>query len=231
MTKANKLEVQKGEQILGYDKDNLKEYRAYQEACAIIEKGTTKGFKRPKYEVMLAADGIIKEYRRKKAATFLEEHKARITYYGVEIKASFDKEFFEQTGMIRPTAALADFNPFKGISEMKPWSEALEENLAQRINCTHKLNEDETACETCGLNPENWGFNAEGVTDEYKDKQRAKIQDQKLAEINCKNGDHKLNEEAEKDIKHKERFCINCRKPQKEWGQEGDKKDSTTKTK
>ena len=182
------LEVLPDEQILGYDKDNLKDYREMQEAEEVLKHAKDKGFRAPSKKALDKATQIVQDYRRKKAQTFLEEHKTRISYYGVEIKAYFDEEFLKQTGMIRPSLTIADFNPFKPIKNVKPWSEAMEENLATRINCTHELNEDETACKHCGLNPENWGTNNEGVTDEYQERQRTKIQEEKEKELACKNG-------------------------------------------
>lgn len=213
------LPVQKGENILGYDKDNLADYRAMQEAEKVLEQATKKGFRKPSNKELEAAKQVVHEYRRNKAATFLEEHKKRITYFGVEIKAYFD---LLDNGLMKPSLTIADFNPFKGIENTKPWSEAMEENLATRINCTHQPNEEETACKLCALNPENWGENKEGVTNEYLDKTREKIEAEKAKEKACERGEHVLNAEATEDANAPMQFCVNCRKPKDMWNEEAE---------
>lgn len=195
------------EQILEYDKANLAEYRKMQEAEETLRHANDKGFRKPNNRQIERAKEIVQDYKRNKARAYLEEHKKRVIYYGVEIKAHFEE--VHGTGLIKPSLIIADFNPFKGIAEAKPWSEAMEENLAARINCTHKLNEDETACEKCALNPENWGSNNEGVTNEYQDRQREKIQIEKEKELACSRGEH-VEDEAGK-------ACLNCRKPKEIW--------------
>jgi len=178
-----------------YDLDNKTEYDKVIEAAKLILSSKKKGFKKAKGGELQKASETIKEYRKNKGLAYLEAHKEKCTYYGMEIKAYFDKEFFEQNGLIRPTITIADFNPNKEIPKMKPWSEAMEENLATRINCNHELNTDETVCKHCGLNPENWGENNEGVSNEYNDKQRNKIAEHKEQEIKCSKGEHEINEE------------------------------------
>lgn len=206
--------VKEDEQILGYDKDNLSEYRKCQEAEELLAHANDKGFRKPSHKQIERAKETVQDYRRKKAQTFLEEHKKRITYYGVEIQAHFEQL---GNGLLKPSLRIADFDPFKPLRNMKPWGEALEENLATRINCTHEMNDDETACKHCALNPENWGENNEGVTNEYQDKQRKRIAEEKEHELACKRGEHKLNDEAEKDPDAPMRFCVYCRKPEDQW--------------
>lgn len=212
--KPKTIEVQEGEKILGYDEANLVEYRKMQEAQEVLDGAKKKGFRKPSNKELVKAKEIVHEYRRKKAETYLEEHKGRITYYGVEIKAYFETL---PNGLIKPSLTIADFNPFKELAPVKPWSEALEENLATRINCNHKLNEDGTVCEKCQLNPENWGSNNEGVSNEYQDGQRERIATQKARELACSKGDHELNDEAKKDPNAPLQFCVHCRKPKKAW--------------
>lgn len=208
--------VGKDEKILEYDKANLAAYRKMQEAGEVLRHANDKGFRKPSHKQLERATEIVQDYKRTKARTFLEEQKKRTIYYGIEIRAHFEE--VRGTGLIKPSLTLGDFDPFKGIAEAKPWSEALEENLAARINCTHKLNEDETACEKCALNPENWGSNNEGVTNDYQDKQRAKIQAEKEKELACSRGEHELNQEAIDDPENAPmQFCVKCRKPKSEW--------------
>lgn len=201
------------EQILGYDKDNLVEYRRTQEAEEMLRHANDKGFRKPSNKQLERAKEIVQNYRRTKAQTFLEEHKKRVTYFGVEIKAHFEE--VKGTGLIKPSLIIADFNPWAGIKDMKPWSEALEENLATRINCTHEMNDDDTACKKCNLNPENWGSNNEGVSNDYQDKQRAKIAAEKERELACSRGEHVPNEETGEAEAGK--YCVNCRKPKEMW--------------
>lgn len=195
------------EQILGYDKDHLAEYRKMQEAEDTLRRANDKGFRKPNNRQIEKAKEIVQSYRRTKAQTFLEEHKARVKYFGVEIKAHFEE--VRGTGLIKPSLIIADFDPFAGVKDMKPWSEAMEENLATRINCTHEMNDDETACKKCSLNPENWGSNNEGVSNEYNDKQRAKIAAEKEKELACSRGEHVEDEAGA--------TCVNCRKPKEAW--------------
>lgn len=200
--------------ILGYDKDNPKEYAKEQAAIAVLDRVNQTGFRKSSKKAIAKAKEDLQSYRQRKAETFLEEHKARIKYYGMEIKAYFDEL---PNGLLKPSLTLADFDPFKELAKTKPWSEALEENLATRINCEHKLNEDGTVCEKCGLNPENWGSDGTGVTNEYQDAQRERIEKQKAIELKCEAGEHELNEEAKKDPNAPMRFCVHCRKPESEW--------------
>lgn len=204
-------------QLVQYDRDNIAEYEKVREAEDVLRRANQKGMRKPSNKEITKAKEVIHEYRRTKAQTFLEEHKKRIAYYGVEIKAYFDEDFFKQSGMIRPSLTIADFNPHKKIAPTKPWSEALEENLATRINCHHELGEDEANCKHCGLNPENWGGDSEGVKDEYQESQRAKIAEHKEAEAACARGEHELNDEAKKDENAAMQFCVRCRKPKSEW--------------
>jgi len=203
-----------------YDLDNKKEYAKAVEAADLLLSSKKKGFKKAKGAELQKASDTIRDYQKNKGMAFLEEQKTRSEYYGMEIKAYFDKEFFDQNGLIKPTITIADFNPNKEIPKMKPWSEALEENLATRINCSHELNEDETTCKACGLNPENWGENNEGVSNEYNDRQREKIEVQKGHEKACDNGEHVLNDEAIKDDKAPMQFCVHCRLPKDKWAKE-----------
>jgi len=212
--KPKPIEVQEGEKIVGYDRDNLVEYRKMQAAEELLKNANAKGFRKPSNKEIARAKEVVQEYRKKKAETFLEEHKARITYYGVEIKAYFEPL---QNGLIKPSLTIADFNPFRELAPVKPWSEAMEENLATRINCKHELNVDDTACKKCGLNPENWGEGKEGVVNDYLDKQREKIAEQKETEIACERGEHVLNDEAIKDPNAPMQFCVKCRKPKSQW--------------
>lgn len=192
--RPNPTYVKKGEErIIGYDKDNLKEYRKYEAAEATLDRMSQKGVRQPSKKEVEKAKEIVQTYRRKKAETFLEDYKGRIKYYGMEIKASFESL---PNGLIRPSLNLGDFNPFKEIENLKPWSEAMEENLATRINCHHELNEDGTVCKHCGLNPENWGSEDEGVSDEYLEKQHERITKAKEQEAKCERGEHELNGET-----------------------------------
>lgn len=206
------------EQLVQYDRDNKAEYDKVRKAEDLLQRAGKDGFKKPTNKEIAHAKEVIHDYRRTKAQTFLEEHKKRIVYYGVEIKAYFDEDFFKQSGMIRPSLTIADFNPHKKIAPVKPWSEALEENLVTRINCHHELGEDEASCKHCGLNPENWGGDNEGVADDYQDRQRAKIAEHKETEAACARGEHELNDEAKKDENATMQFCVHCRKPKSEWG-------------
>jgi len=211
------------EKIVGYEaqyeKDHSKEYAKAIGAATLLLHSNKKGFKKAKGKDLQEANEIVQDYRRNKSLEYLKKHREMSEYYGIEIKAFFDKDFFEQTGMIRPSITVADFNPNKEIENVKPWSEALEENLALRINCNHELNEDETACKHCTLNPENWGDGNEGVSNEYNDKQRAKIEKQKEIEKECTKGNHELNDEAKENDKALA-FCIHCRKPKDKWSNE-----------
>lgn len=203
--------MQQEKQLVQYDKDNEAGYKKVAAAEELLKKAGAKGMKQPSRDEIEKAKETIQDYRRTKAQTFLEEHKKRCIHYGVEIRAFFDKDFFDQTGMIRPSITIADFDPYKKVADMKPWSEALEENLATRINCHHELGEDEASCKHCGLNPENWGSDNEGVKDEYQTKQREKIAEHRKHEEACKKGEHVENKAGE--------VCEHCRKPKSEWGQ------------
>jgi len=209
-------EVKEDEKIVQYDKDNLSEFRKMQAAEQTLARVNQKGFRKPSNKELERAKELVRDYRRKKAQTFLEEHKKRIEYYGVEIKAYFEEM---PNGLIKPSLTIADYDPFKAIAAMKPWSEALEENLATRINCTHDLDEDTGSCKKCQLGKDNWGGNNEGVSNEYQDKQRARIAEEKQHELDCSNEKHKLNEEAEKDPNAPMAFCVYCRKPKDKWGE------------
>jgi hypothetical protein len=168
-----------------YDLEHKEEYLKSLDAQDLLDKvrKNEKGFRKPGKKAIDAARETLHEYRRVKAERFLKEHTERVKHYGVEIKAFFDEDFFRKTGMIKPSLTIADFKPVNDIPEMKPWSEALEDNLAARMNCTHELNEDETVCDRCGLNPENWGDKSEGVADDYLNRQREKIEAQKAKEL------------------------------------------------
>jgi len=223
----NKTEVHSKEEIQNivgyeaqYDLDNKKEYDKAIEAAKLLLSSKKKGFKKAKGGELQKAKETIEAYRKDKSLAYLGAHTEKCRYYGMEIKAYFDKEFFEQNGLIKPTITLADFNPNKEVPKMKPWSEALEENLATRINCNHELNDEETVCKHCQLNPENWGENNEGVSNEYNDKQREKIEIQKGHETNCGKGEHQLNDEAIKDDKAPLQFCVYCRLPKEKWVKE-----------
>lgn len=205
--KSEPKPVAPDEQILGYDKDHLAEYREYQAAEELLSDVNKKGFRKPNNRQIERARETIHEYRRKKAETFLEEHKARISYFGIEIKAHFDEL---PNGLIKPSISLAPFDPFKQLAPVKPWSEAMEENLATRINCKHKPMEDnDDVCGTCGVARVSWGENNEGVTNEFIDRARAKIDEQKAAEAACSRGEHVKDEVKD--------HCVHCRKPVSEW--------------
>lgn len=215
--------VQQGENLVQYDKDNLAEYREYEAAKEVLENKDKKGFRKPNRRALERAADTMKEYRRKKALAFLEEHKQRCTYYGLEIKA-----YMEQlpNGLAKPSLHIADFDPFAAMRNMKPWSEALEENLATRLNCTHELDEDTGSCKKCQLGKDNWGSNNDGVTDEYLAKQRERIAEQKAHEKDCENERHVLNEEAKKDPNAPMQFCVHCRKPKNAWGEPKETQDA-----
>lgn len=217
------LEVQKGEKIVEYDKANLKEYRKMQQAESVLAAANIKGMRKPSNKAIEAAKELIQDYRRKKAETFLEEHKARIAFYGVEIKAHFETL---GNGLIKPSLTIADFNPFKETAPVQAWSEAMEENLATRIGCEHEINEDGTVCRKCALNPENWGVDNVGINEDYHAKQRERIETQKEIELACENGSHVLNDEAKNNPDAPMQFCVHCRKPKTEWVEEEVKQET-----
>lgn len=165
-----------------YDKEHLAAYKKMvtAEQVLVLAKKKPDGFRQPSHADIDDARQVVQEYRRDKSAAFLEAYKKAIVFYGVEIKAHFD---MLPNGLVKPSLTVQDYDIHKDLAGVKPWSEALEENLATRTNCTHELNEDETACTACGLNPENWGADRQGVTEAYMAKQREKIQAQKAKEL------------------------------------------------
>lgn len=170
------------EKLPAYDKEHLADYKKMLAAENVLKLAKAKpdGFRQPSHADIDDAQQKVQQYRRDRAAAFLEAYKNLIRQYGVEIKAHFD---MLPNGLVKPSLTVKEYDIHKDTMSLKPWSEALEENLATRINCTHEPNDDETVCKVCGLNPENWGADRQGVTEVYIEKQRAKIQEQKVKEL------------------------------------------------
>jgi len=177
-----------------------------------------KGFRAPSKKEIQAAQETLKEDRRIRADFFVQIYDVLKEVTGIEVGLlGFN--------MAAPNLYQADIG-LKGYTppkppETKPWSEAKEENLATRINCEHKLAEDGTACEKCGLNPENWGADNKGVSPEYEKAERGRIDKVKHDEKNCEQGKHVLNDEAKADPeKAPMAFCVKCRKGYKDFTDE-----------
>jgi hypothetical protein len=115
-------------------------------AKTVLEGAQKKGFRAPTKKQIAKAQDTLKEDRKVRAEFFISVYEALKETCGIEVGLlGFN--------MAAPNTYVADiglkgYNPPKA-PETKPWSEAKEENLATRINCEHKLNEDQTACEKC----------------------------------------------------------------------------------
>lgn len=183
-------------------------------AKTVLEGAGKKGFRAPSKKDIAKAQDVLKEDRRVRAEYFITVYEALKEACGIEVGLlGFNMVAPE---MYAANIGLKGYTPPKPANT-KPWSEAKEENLATRINCDHKLNEDATACERCGLNPENWGADNKGVNTDYEKKERARIEEVRQEEKDCAEGKHTLNKEAAEDKNHKVRFCAKCRKPESEW--------------
>lgn len=170
---------------------------------------TKKGFRTPqsKEQEVLRK----KQEYQDRANAFIEDYKKLVEKHGMDFKSDLKLVEVPKT------------------PEVKPWSEALQANLDNRINCEHEDNENMEVCSKCRIGKTLWGENDKGVTEDYIKGEYEKINKEKKREENCKKGYHRLNEEGEKDKLEKGAvvFCKYCRKLDRDMT-EDDKKNLLT---
>lgn len=141
-------------------------------AKTVLEGAKKKGFRKPTKKQIEGAQNTLKEDRRVRAEFFIAVYEELKEATGIEVGLlGFN---MAAPNLYQADIGLKGYTPPKPPNT-KPWSEAKEENLATRINCEHKINEDGTTCEKCGLNPENWGADNKGVSPEYETAERERI--------------------------------------------------------
>jgi len=168
-----------------------------------------KGFRTPnkKEQERLAMEADYKE----RATAFLADHRINVKKHRIDFKATLKPSDSALQSVLELTEA--ELEPEQ---EVKPWSEAMQENLDVRTACKHEDNEGNGVCTKCNLGKTNWGENGVGATEEYIKDQYAKIEKSKKREVSCNEGKHRLNEESEKGLKGAMEFCKYCRKAKAE---------------
>jgi hypothetical protein len=174
---------------------------------------TRKGFRTPnkKEQVKMAKEQEYKE----RAEAFLADYKKLPAKHGIDFKATLKPSDSKLEAVLELTDYTAPEEP-----QVKPWSEAMQENLDTRINCEHKDTDGNGVCGICGLGVVNWGKDGKGAIKEYIDGQYKKIEKSKEREANCEAGKHRLNQEAEDGIEGAMAFCKYCRKPKADMTEE-----------
>lgn len=133
----------------------------------------------------------VQELAKQLADEYIARYKEQCEFFGMEWKAEMVPDPY--TG-----AALARImlRPYKKAEKpnVKPWHEAMAENLKVRADCEHVLHDEGNACEKCGLAPQNWGENGKGVSATYFSDMREKIEAEK-----------KIQEEADAEDKREGR--------------------------
>jgi len=138
------------------------------------------GANKPDKKTLRKLDEDIQKQAQEIGEEFMRRYTALCQMAAVEIRA----EMLTDPKVPTIARAMTVLRPYRKKKEakMKAWHEAMADNLHMRANCEHVLNEEGTACEKCGLNPENWGQrNGKpfGVTDAYREKITKKIEEEK----------------------------------------------------
>ncbi len=144
------------------------------DAETLLANSGKAGFRKANKKDIAKAKEIIKEDRNKRAKDFLAEYKEVCKKHGIEVKAQMEQ--VEGMPAVRAGLYLDEYVE-RVAPEMKPWSEAMAENLDARSICEHKLHSEGGRCEKCGLEKFKeidgeavpaWGDKGKGVTSEYR---------------------------------------------------------------
>lgn len=110
-----------------------------------------------------------KDLKEKDQKAFQEEYKKITKEDGIE----FFAELAYNPRGITPRLRLREYRE----PQVMNWPEAQRQNLETRIECSHDLSDNADACKLCGLEKENWGADAKGVTPEYEKRKRKEIEE------------------------------------------------------
>lgn len=119
-------------------------------------------------KVMKSSKAREEEERHERAQAFLADYNAVVAKHRIE----FEADLSIQPNGITPRLRLKEVTAQKVAS----WPEAQRQNLETRKECSHDLSDNVDACKICGLEKDNWGENAKGVTPEYEERKLKEIE-------------------------------------------------------
>lgn len=143
-----------------------------------LEQGEKKkGFRSISKKDKEKIESQIQETAQEIATEYLARYNSLCEMFGMEVRAVM------QVNPYQPNVAQArtELRPYKPAAkpQTKPWHEAMADNLHTRAKCEHLLHDEGLTCEKCGLPPDKWGKDNKGVSAEYHEEAKAKIEAEK----------------------------------------------------
>lgn len=144
------------------------------------------GFKKLTKKSEQTLSNKIQEVALEIANEYMARYEALCKLFGMEIRAVMRVNPM-QPNMAQAVTELKPFSPKP--KNIKPWHEAMADNLHTRAKCVHVEHAEGDKCEKCGL-PKfvpfgedeavpAWGEKGKGVTAEYLAKQKERIEQEK----------------------------------------------------
>lgn len=146
--------------------------KEHDEAEAEIERQGQKGFKKMSDKEIEGKRDTMKKYRKALAEAFQAAYEKLKEDYEIELFATIQQI---PGGPLLPALQLRRWTKPAPQAEMKPWSEAMRENLNTRMDCEHKPDEIDEYCDLCKLPRDAWGETGKGCSAAYIDRQNTKI--------------------------------------------------------
>lgn len=136
-----------------------------------------KGFRKLAAKDAEKIEKKIQEIAQVLAESYLERYHPLCELYGIEVRAVMRVNPY-QPNVAQAVTELTAYRP-QEKPQTKPWHEAMADNLHTRAKCEHVLHEEGLVCEKCGLPPDKWGLDNKGVSAEYHEEQKQRIEEEK----------------------------------------------------
>lgn len=151
-----------------------------------LQKDKVAGAKKLKQKDRTKLEEEYKAKNQKLGIEFLARYNALVKFMGIEIRAIMETNPY-QPNVAQAVTRMQPYRPKE--PKTKPWHEAMADNLHSRAKCEHVLHAEGTVCEKCGL-PQvvtdgngkaipAWGSGGKGVTKEYSEHQKQRIEEEK----------------------------------------------------
>lgn len=161
-----------------------------EEAKQMLANSTKPGFRKANKKALQEAETIVREDFKNRGEAFMEDYRELCKKHGMEIQAEMQPVEGMPKNIAKAGLMLNEYVEQKQ-PQMKPWSEAMAENLDLRASTKHILNAEGDKCEVSGLpvfveidgkSVRAWGENDYGVSEEYRTYMIDKIEEQKKKE-------------------------------------------------
>lgn len=142
----------------------------------ILAAQNKPGAKKEKEKTINELKAEYQAKNQKLGVEFMARYNALVQFMGIEVRAVME------TNPYQPNVAQAvtRMQPYREKEKKtKPWHEAMADNLHTRAACEHVEHAEGELCEKCGLPVVNWGKSNKGVSQEYLERQRARIEEEK----------------------------------------------------